>query len=99
MLKFKKQNRDCLRFLWVENVDDENSSINVYRFSKVVFGVNCSPFLLNAVLRYHISSYKEIDSDTGEKLTRSFYFDDLVMGNRDRRWKKSLLGCKNLLGS
>ena len=62
-LEVQKEDRECLRFLWVENVDNKNSSINVYRFNRVVFGVNCSPFLLNAVLRHHISLYKDTDPD------------------------------------
>ena len=82
-VEVQKEDRDCLRFLWVENVDDKNSSINVYRFNRVVFGVNCSQFLLNAVLRYHIRLYRDTDPDLAEKLTRSFYVDDLVTGSRD----------------
>ena len=82
-VEVQKEDKDCLRFLWVENVDDKDSPINVYRFNRVVFGVNCSPFLLNAVLRYHISLYKDTDPDLAENLTRSFYVDDLVSGSRD----------------
>ena len=50
--------RDCLRFLWCEDVHKPYSKIVVDRFCCVVFGLNASPFLLNATLRYHISKYK-----------------------------------------
>ena len=40
--------RDCLRFLWVSNVEGDNAETLVYRFCRVVFGLNASPFLLNA---------------------------------------------------
>ena len=43
--------RDYLRFLWLQNVRDPCSRIAVYRFCRVVFGLNASPFLLNATLR------------------------------------------------
>ena len=35
--------RDSLRFLWVEDVRDNNLSIVVNRFCRVVFGLNASP--------------------------------------------------------
>ena len=47
--------RNFLRFLWFENPKDPNSKIIMYRFCRVVFGLNASPFLLNATLRHHIS--------------------------------------------
>lgn len=77
------QDRDCLRFLWPEDINAKELSVNVYRFNRVVFGVNCSPFSLNAVLRYHINGLRKTDADFAEKLARSFYVDDLVTGTRD----------------
>ena len=46
---------DVLRFLWVESLEEENPGLMLYRFCRVVFGVNASPFLLNATLKYHVS--------------------------------------------
>ena len=73
--------RDCLRFLWFEDCMKEDSEIIVYRFNRVVFGVNSSPFLLNAVLRHHVESYKEVDPNFVSKMLNSFYVDDLVSGS------------------
>ena len=36
--------RYFLRFLWLENPKDPNSKIIMYRFCRVVFGLNASPF-------------------------------------------------------
>lgn len=55
-----ERDRDCLRFLWVKGVDSERLDPVVYRFCRVVFGVNCLPFLLNATLQYHLDSFTEI---------------------------------------
>lgn len=49
-VKLKLHNRDCLRFLWVNNDSSDQVDPVVYRFCWVVFGLNCSPFLLNATL-------------------------------------------------
>ena len=57
-IEVAERDRDCLRFLWCEDVHKPDSKIVVYRFCRVVFGLNASPFLLNATLRYHISKYK-----------------------------------------
>ena len=54
-IEVAERDRDCLRFLWCEDVHKPDSKIVVDRFCRVVFGLNASPFLLNATLRYHIS--------------------------------------------
>ena len=54
----------------------------VYRFCRVVFGVNCSPFLLNATLQYHLDTFAEIDPMFVRIMKRSFYVDDLVTGDK-----------------
>ncbi|XP_074623309.1 uncharacterized protein LOC141881432 [Acropora palmata] len=74
-----KRDRDCLRFLWLENPPDI-SRIVVYRFCRVVFGLNASPFLLNATLRHHISKFITVDPEFVKKLIDSFYVDDFVGG-------------------
>ena len=74
-----KGDRDCLRFLWLEDPPDV-SKIVVYRFCRVVFGLNTSPFLLNATLRHHITRFAEVDPEFARKLIESFYVDDFVSG-------------------
>ena len=46
-----KIDRDCLRFLWLKNAQNANSDIEVYRFCRVVFGLNSSPFLRCGTVR------------------------------------------------
>ena len=78
-----KRDKDCLRFLWVNGVDSEQLEPIVYRFCRVVFGVNCSPFLLNATRQYHLDSFIELDSEFVRIMKKSFYVDDLVSERRD----------------
>lgn len=69
--------RDFLRFLW---------NGKVYRFQRVPFGVNCSPFLLNATIRHHL----QLDKDSGQydptlvtEIDQAMYVDDYVSGAQD----------------
>ena len=40
-----KADRDCLRFLWPDDPNDNKSDVSIYCFCRVVFGLNASPFL------------------------------------------------------
>ena len=51
------EHRDFLRFMWPSNPSSQCSDIDCYRFTRVVFGVNCSPFILNATIRHHLDLY------------------------------------------
>lgn len=50
----------------------------MYRHCRVVFGVSSSPFLLGAVIGFHLAKAKAYHSNTIKLLERSFYVDDLV---------------------
>ena len=74
--------RDFLRFLWYEK-----GQMKVYRHTRVVFGVTCSPFLLGAVIAYHL--HKILRDNENDKLSKysdavilklmkSFYVDNCV---------------------
>ena len=47
--------RDLICFLWFENINNPGSKIVIYHFTRVVFGLTSSPFLLNATLQHHLS--------------------------------------------
>ncbi|XP_046856074.1 uncharacterized protein LOC124449168 [Xenia sp. Carnegie-2017] len=79
-IEVHERDRDSLRFLWVDDVLRNNLNLVVYRFCRVIFGVNSSPFLLNSTLRHHISKYLQCDREFSEKLLKSFYVDDLASG-------------------
>ncbi|XP_068670918.1 uncharacterized protein [Montipora foliosa] len=81
-IKVQEQDRNVLRFLWIDSLEKYDPELVLYRFCRVVFGVNSSPFLLNATLRHHISQYS-LDAEFVENLLNSFYVDDLVSGERN----------------
>ena len=49
----------------------------IYRFCRVLFGISCSPFLLEATLRYHLN--KE-GSDIATMIHDNIYVDNIALG-------------------
>ncbi|GFT56752.1 uncharacterized protein TNCV_1268661 [Trichonephila clavipes] len=74
-INIRKQDRDFLRFLWREKMDEKK--LRVFRYTRVVFGVKCSPFLLASVIEYHIQKC-EFEKSFNERLWKSFYVDNVV---------------------
>ena len=52
-----EEQKDMMRFLWIDDMNKDNPYVEVYRFCRVIFGMKCSPFLHNATLRHHITNY------------------------------------------
>ena len=50
------------------------------RFTRVVFGVSASPFLLNATLYHHLAKYRKGNPRLFDTLLKSIYVDDVTYG-------------------
>ena len=61
MVSVAEEDRDVLRFLWVEDIHSHIPKVKTMRFSRVVCGVTSSPFLLNATLNHHMEKYRGSD--------------------------------------
>ena len=68
-----KVDRNVLRFLWVDDVWSEHPKVIILRFTRVVFGVSSSPFLLNATIRHHIEQYRSEDPTFVDGFLRAIY--------------------------
>jgi len=76
MMEVAKEDRKFQKFLWWES---ENANVlKVYQHNRVIFGMNCSPFILAAVLEYHLSNVTENEKMTSMKLWNSIYVDNSV---------------------
>ena len=53
------------------------------RFARVVFGVNSSPFILNATITRHLNKCLPVDCALARELLKSLYVDDYVSGKGD----------------
>ena len=65
------EHRDYLRFLWVRPL----------RFTRVVFSLTSSPFILNATIKHHVSQYTTSDPEFVKEVMRSLYVDDFASGS------------------
>ncbi|GBN12663.1 hypothetical protein AVEN_47080-1 [Araneus ventricosus] len=72
MLSVANQDREFLRYFYT--CDEEL----VYRHCTVVFGVSCSPFLLNASILYLLDNSPPEFHDMVGKLKGSFYVDNCL---------------------
>lgn len=63
------KNKFC--FFW-----KENERLVIYRHKTLIFGLNCSPFVLNRVINHHLNRYEE--DVTIAALKKSFYVDNFI---------------------
>ncbi|GFS84725.1 reverse transcriptase domain-containing protein [Trichonephila clavipes] len=71
-----EEDRGYLRFFWFPN-DGDAELYKIMRINRVPFGVTFSPFVLAAMVKFHIRKYKEDYRETYEVLNTSLYVDDL----------------------
>ncbi|GFX40141.1 integrase catalytic domain-containing protein [Trichonephila clavipes] len=74
------RDRDFTRFFWTDNLNNEPYVLN---FTRVLFGLRPSPYLLAATSKHHFKKCKEQYPHTFELLNSSIYVDDLICGQND----------------
>jgi hypothetical protein len=83
MVSVAECDKDVLRFLWVADVNQPHQEIIVMRFTRVVFGVSASPFLLNAIIDHHVGKLELTDRHFVDNFRHSIYVDDVATGSAD----------------
>jgi transposase InsO family protein len=79
-VRVKAEERDALRFHWRAPGCDVTS---VYRFTRALFGLTCSPFLLGGVLHEHLGRWEEKHPELVREVRDNLYVDDLMLGGDD----------------
>ena len=71
--------------MWPDDIFDKNSKIRILRFTRVLFGLTCGPFLLNGTVAYHLQNYVSNGGDEQvlAKLLRDLYVDDCTVSVDD----------------
>ena len=65
------RNKFC--FFWV----NEAGNLVHYRYTTIVFGYTSSPFILNYIIKYHVSKY--VQDEVSKILMSKFYVDNLLV--------------------
>ena len=72
-----EEDRNRFSFFWI----DDDDQLVMYRYASIVFGFTSSPFILNYVIKHHISKYNQ---DLFSKiLQENFYVDNLIVTTDD----------------
>ncbi|XP_028407544.1 uncharacterized protein LOC114530162 [Dendronephthya gigantea] len=76
-VRIKEADRDALRFHWKPR---EQSELQTLRFTRALFGLTCSPFLLGGVVEQHLNAWEERMPEEVSELRKSMYVDDFISG-------------------
>ena len=79
-IQVREEERDLLRFLWYEDINSDQPDLVKFRFTRLVFGLVSSPFVLNATVRYHLKNFAKEDTQFTQKVIDSLYVDDFASG-------------------
>ena len=71
MVSVKERDRDSLRFLWTTDPNSDKFEPTPFRFTRIVFGVTSSPFLLNATVNHHVETFRAADPAFVDKFLSS----------------------------
>ena len=77
-VRVRETDRDAMRFHWRR---EEHSPLETLRFTRALFGLASSPFLLGGVIEVHLNSWEEKEPELVAKIRRELYVDDLISGS------------------
>ena len=77
-VRIRLEDRDALRFHWIKN--RETTNVEVVRFTRALFGLVQSPFLLGGTLHHHLESLKGRYPSEVEEIMKNLYVDDVITG-------------------
>eukprot|EP00731_Ephydatia_muelleri_P005509 Em0002g1685a len=77
MVSVAQEDRDALRFFWVDDITASLPDLSPCD----LLGVFSSPFLLNATIRRHVEGYRAGNPLFVDKFIHSIYVDDLTSGS------------------
>lgn len=77
-VKVKETDRGAMRFHWRR---DEQSPLQTLRFTRALFGLTSSPFLLGGVIEMHLNHWEKKEPELVAKIRKDLYVDDLISGS------------------
>ena len=93
-----KKDWDFLRFLWIDDIDKENSKLVVKQIHSLTFGLNCDPFLLGGTIALHMRKYSSLNQGNVSDFLSDLYMDDSISGKQNEEEAfEFYLFCKSVL--
>ena len=79
-VRIREEDRDVMRFHWLKDLDTKH--VETLRFTRALFGLSTSPFLLGGVIDRHLKNLQNVYPREVEEIRRSLYVDDLISGDK-----------------
>uniref|UniRef100_A0A7I4YFT2 Integrase catalytic domain-containing protein n=1 Tax=Haemonchus contortus TaxID=6289 RepID=A0A7I4YFT2_HAECO len=78
-IRLQRSQRDVTRFLWLKDPFSPPSQDNlrIFRFTRIPFGINASPFMLAAAIQYYL---RRLRSPLASEIERNTYVDNVALG-------------------
>ena len=76
-VRIKEEERDALRFHWKSR---DQADIETLRFTRALFGLTSSPFLLGGVIQQHLETWEQREPELVAQIRKRLYVDDLISG-------------------
>ena len=75
------EDRDVTRCFWLKDPTKRvlENNIQILRFTRVPFGMICSPFLLTSIMKYHLNS---AGTPVANTIANNMYVDIVITGVR-----------------
>lgn len=85
-VRIRTEDRDALRFHWITREYPEQ--VRTLRFTRALFGLGPSPFLLGGVIQHHLNICQLDYPDGVPEIELSLYVDDLLKGDQtvEKAW-------------
>ena len=77
-VRIRPEERDALRLHWLKNV--ETKEVETLRFTRALFGLGPSPFLLGGVIEQHLDTWSHKQPEIVREIKKNLYVDDLISG-------------------
>ena len=90
-IRIREPDRDVMRFHWLKDLVSQE--VETLRFTRALFGLAISPFLLGGVIDQHLQSLETKHPEEVDEIRKSLYVDDLITGG------ETVLKAQHLKGS
>ncbi|KAF1768839.1 hypothetical protein GCK72_000652 [Caenorhabditis remanei] len=77
------EDRNCTRFIWIKDITKPPVRDNIieYRFTRIPFGMTCSPFLLAATIDHYLNGMTD---GIAERIRQNIYVDNVMITSNNK---------------